>query len=237
MADAILNYFGDLGSNNLIFIIMLVAMIPVIELKGAIPFGASIEIWGEQALSVWESFLYSYIGTTIISIIIILLYKKALELLLRWEPTRNLAHKIINKLHSHKKDIDSQVKTSKINKRLAKALAIGAFVAVPLPLTGIWTGAALCTVLKMPVLDSILSVTLGNLVCGLIVTLVSKQFEAYTHIILIAVLVLALVLFLGKIVIGRIKKSKARVTTDDETKDLSSVALDSTTENTDSTQR
>ncbi|MBQ9791383.1 MAG: small multi-drug export protein [Clostridia bacterium] len=210
MADAILSYFGDLGSNNLIFIILLVAMIPVIELKGAIPFGASIEIWGAKALSVWESFLYAYIGTTLISIIIILLYKKVLDILLKWNVTKNFATKIIDKLNGHKDEIDGQVKSSKINKRLAKALAIGTFVAVPLPLTGVWTGAALCTVLKMPVLDSILSVVLGNLICGLIVTLVSKQFEAYTHIILIAVLALALVLFIGRIVVSKIKKSHAK---------------------------
>ncbi|MBO7219428.1 MAG: small multi-drug export protein [Clostridia bacterium] len=208
MVDAILNFFSSLDSGNIIIITILVAMIPVIEVKGAIPFAASTKFWGKAALSVWEAFLYSFIGSAIIAIGLILLYKQLLKLLLKLKITRKIAHKISAKLNLHKDGITDQVNHSKLNKRIATAIAIGIFVAVPLPLTGVWTAACLCTVLQMPVLDSILSVVIGNAVCGIIITLVSLQFEAYTHIILLVILILALVLFVGKVVLGIVKKHK-----------------------------
>ena len=215
MADAILKYFSEMSGAHVILITLLVAMIPIIELKGAIPFGASTKFWSTSALSVWESFAYAYLGSAIISVLLVLCFKKVLALLMKLKITRKIADKIKLKLNRHKEDIDSQVEKSKsTNTRLIKALAIFAFVAVPLPLTGVWTGACLCTVLNMPLLDSMISVLVGNLVCGLIVTLVSKQFEAYTHIILIVVLILAVVLFLGKMLISKIKHRHDNSTTE-----------------------
>ena len=209
MADAILEFFSGLDGSQVSLITFLVAMIPVVELKGAIPFGASSKFWGAEALSVWSSFGMAYLGCSLISVLLILLYKKLLQLLMKIEFTRKLADKIRNNIDGHKEDIDSQINKSKSkHTRLIKALAMGTFVAVPLPLTGVWTGACLTTVLQMPLLDSMLSILLGNLVCGLIVTLVSKQFEAYTHIILLVVLVLALVLFVAKHIFARVRRNR-----------------------------
>jgi uncharacterized membrane protein len=229
MANTILEFFSELGGSQVILITFLVAMIPVIELKGAIPFGASSQFWGGSALSVWSSFGIAYLGCSVISVLLILLYKKLLQLLMKIELTRKLADKIRNNINGHKEDIDTQINKSKSkHTRLVKALAMGAFVAVPLPLTGVWTGACLTTVLNMPVLDSILSVLLGNIVCGLIITLVSKQFEAYTHIILLVILILALVLFIGKIVVSKFKHKHTLATADTSVAD--SAALESISE-------
>ena len=206
MTDSILNFFSDLGGGNVAIITMIVAMIPVIELKGAIPFAASTQFWGEYAISVWEAYLYAFIGTSLIAITLILLYKQLLKLMFKWKLTQNFAKRITLDLTTQKNGIDNQVKQAKINKRVATALTICAIVATPIPLTGVWTCACLCTVLQMPVLDSILCVVTGNAICGLIIAIISYKFAAYTHIILLAILILAILLFIYKVVFKFIKK-------------------------------
>ena len=46
--EIVLAIFG----NNAILATIFISMIPVVELRGAIPFGSSKEIWGENALSI-----------------------------------------------------------------------------------------------------------------------------------------------------------------------------------------
>ena len=65
----VLSIFGE----NPILATIFIAMIPVIELRGAIPFGSSKEIWGDNALSIFEASVYSLVGSIISAIIIILL--------------------------------------------------------------------------------------------------------------------------------------------------------------------
>lgn len=50
------------------------------------------------------------------------------------------------------------------------ALALAAFVAVPLPLTGVWTGCLVAWVFEIPFWRALLSIALGALIAGAIVT-------------------------------------------------------------------
>ena len=59
--------------NNPVLATIFISMIPIVELRGAIPFGSSKEIWGDSALSVFEATVYSVIGSIISAVIIILL--------------------------------------------------------------------------------------------------------------------------------------------------------------------
>ena len=56
------------GSNSWLATII-ISMIPIIELRGAIPFGSAVSLWGENALPVWKSFLFSVLGCTIVCVI------------------------------------------------------------------------------------------------------------------------------------------------------------------------
>mgnify|MGYP003303903731 CR=1 FL=1 len=46
------------GSNSIVATIC-VAMLPLLELKGAIPLGVSAQLWGAAALNTWQAFLLS----------------------------------------------------------------------------------------------------------------------------------------------------------------------------------
>ena len=57
--EIVISIFGD----NPILATIFIAMIPIVELRGAIPFGSSKEIWGDKALSIFEASAYSLIGS------------------------------------------------------------------------------------------------------------------------------------------------------------------------------
>lgn len=93
---------------------------------------------------------------------------------------------------------------------LKKMLGIGAFVAVPLPLTGVWSGSLVAGILELKYFKSLLAVTGGNLVAAAIVTVASVYFAEYIDIMVAAFAVLALaavVLLLIKAFLGG-KKNK-----------------------------
>ena len=74
MTEFIENIFSSIFGNNVILATILIAIIPIIELKGAIPFSMSPEIWGSFALPYWEAFIYGLIGSSLIVPILALLY-------------------------------------------------------------------------------------------------------------------------------------------------------------------
>ena len=54
-----------------------------------------------------------------------------------------------------------------------KSLGVFVFVAIPLPMTGIWTGTAIAVFLGLKFRNVILPVTLGNFVAGVLILILS----------------------------------------------------------------
>ena len=71
MTELIGEIFSKIFNDNVILATIFVSMIPIMELKGGIPFGMSEAFWGVKALSRWQAFWYAYLGC---SIVIIFLY-------------------------------------------------------------------------------------------------------------------------------------------------------------------
>lgn len=59
------------------------------------------------------------------------------------------------------------------------AIALCLFVAIPLPMTGLWTATLAAVALKLPVKTSFISIALGTLIAGGIVTFISAGAEAW----------------------------------------------------------
>lgn len=135
----------------------LLAMVPVFEVKGAIPFGQAV------GLTPVESYIAAIIGSTIMLTF--------LAYFTRW------FYNACKKRGYLKRFIGWMDKIT--NKDLPKwkkygHWAIIAYVAVPIPGTGTWTGAIIASVLGMSPRKIILSVFCGNLISALILSLVSN---------------------------------------------------------------
>ena len=56
-----------------------------------------------------------------------------------------------------------------MSERLIKQLGVFIFVAIPLPMTGVWTGTAIAVFLDLKFKDVILPIVVGNFIAGLLI--------------------------------------------------------------------
>lgn len=199
------------GTNSWLATII-ISMIPIIELRGAIPFGSAVSLWGKQALPVWQSFLYSVLGCSIVCVILTFLFWPIFKWLKGTKLFKSLASAIENKLSRSSKNINDKVQKEDNAKKTwwIKWWGVFVFVAIPLPLTGVWTGTCIALFVGLRKKDTMLSVILGNLVAGTIMMILSYFFADNTIIVLWIFLALVAVFALGLGIRALFKKTKSR---------------------------
>ncbi len=218
MTEWLKNLFVAIFGTNSPLATVIISMIPIIELRGAIPFGSAVELWGEYALPVWQSFLYSVLGCSIVCVILTFLFWPIFKWLKSTKLFKKLATAIENKLNKSSKNINDKVQAEKNEKKIhwIKWWGVFTFVAIPLPLTGVWTGTCIALFIGLSKKDTMLSVILGNVVAGIIMLAITYLFGDNTLIVLWLFLGLVLIfaLVLGvRAIIKRIKnKSKQNET-------------------------
>ena len=97
-----------------------------------------------------------------------------------------------------------------------KKLGVFIFVAIPLPMTGIWTGTAIAVFLGLKFKEAILPALIGNLVAGLIISVLAEVcLSIWTIAVLDYILygLFALAIILLIVVIIKIANSKPQDTT------------------------
>ena len=191
----------------------LISMVPIVELRGAIPFGAAKSMWGENALSLWASFVVSILGSTLVCVILTFLFWPILNWFKKTKMFEKLADFIERKLNKNSERINNKTKEEKNEKRTfwLKFFGVFAFVAIPLPLTGVWTGTCLALFLGLSKIHTMAAVITGNLVAGLIMTLVSYFFADNTMIVLLAFLGLVVLFIVYEIIKAIIKNENNTV--------------------------
>ena len=85
---------------------------------------------------------------------------------------------------------------------MEKLIITTAFVAIPVPGTGVYTGSVLAIFIGLNFYQTVLSVTVGNIIAGLIVTLICSTFPEFTTIIFIAFLAMLIVYLAYRIVVA-----------------------------------
>lgn len=138
---------------------ILLAMLPIVELRGSIPFAI-----GVFEMAPWLAFLLSILGDIIPAIFIILFLKPLSE----WLASKS---KLFKKLF----DWWFRHVTKNFEKKYAKygEWALLLFVAIPLPITGAWTGSVAAFLFCIPRKRAIVFVSGGVIIAGILVTLIS----------------------------------------------------------------
>lgn len=156
MKEAIANFFLETVGEELC--VFFCSLLPIIELRGAIPLGAGF------GLPWWMTYLIAVVGN-MLPVPIILLFVKAV---LTWMSKCRVSffNKVANKLFEK-----AEKNREKIEKYAFWGLAI--FVAIPLPGTGAWTGALVAALFDMKFWKSFLSTLIGVLGAGVVMTLIS----------------------------------------------------------------
>lgn len=198
MKEALVEFLQSITGNSYLTV-ALVSMFPLIELKGAIPVGEAL------GLSLWQSAGLSYLGSTAVSIPIFFLLVPVFNLMKRWRFLRRLAEKIEGVFKRRAEKLkDSGNGEQKVRKMLI--WGVYAFIALPLPLTGVWTGTAIAVFLGLKFKESVLPIILGNLTAGSAITLLTWLFADYVEYIILglfACAIIMLIVFIIKVALSK----------------------------------
>lgn len=191
---------------------MIISMIPIVELRGAIPFGSATAFWGENALSLWQSFLVSVFGSTLVCIVLTFCFWPIFKWLKSTKVFKKVALFIEKKLNRNAEGIEKKTQSEKDAKKIKwlKLIGIFGFVAIPLPLTGVWTGTCLALFIGLSKKETMITVILGNIVAGLLMTMISYFFADNTMIVFYAFFILVGVFIIYEIIKSVIRKVKAK---------------------------
>ncbi|MCR4963549.1 MAG: small multi-drug export protein [Firmicutes bacterium] len=151
MADSFIAFFSTVEPHLAVFFL---SMLPVTELRGALPLSV---LWG---LTPMQGFLWAAAGNFVPVIPLLLFLPWAIRSLSSKGPLRRPFQKLI----AHNRDNQDKV-------RRWGMLGLYFLVAVPLPMTGVWTGCLVASLMSLPFGRSLIAVSAGILTAGMIMTL------------------------------------------------------------------
>lgn len=189
-----LEFLAENLSEYVVLAIFLVALFPALESKVAIPFALAQPIWGPATLSPLIACGISFLGTMLPSFFIILISRKIKA------KTSGFVHdkflfRIQSRLKKHFNKFNQ--KTSILN----KCMYLGCFVALPLPLTGVYTGSLIAGFSNLKIWQGFVSILIGELLTCIGLTIICTLFENSAFYLLIMSIILGFLLMLGNLVL------------------------------------
>lgn len=145
---------------KVIIVTLLLAMVPISEVRGAIPYAVV------QGIPVPWDFLVPVLGNIFVVPWLLLL----LEPFFRWL----WAQPSLERLKQWVAKYQTRTVSKVTQHRRTIMVALFLFVAVPLPSTGAYSGALAAVLLRLPKRQSFLVISLGVVVAGIIVYLTTK---------------------------------------------------------------
>lgn len=198
---------------------MVMSFVPMIELKGAIVYARALV----EPMALYLAFLLSYVGSTLVFFPIYWLLRPILNLMKKIRWFRGLAEKV-EFYFKKKADETLEKQTNKkrsrpISDTLIKQIGVFVFVAIPLPMTGVWTGTAIAVFLNLKFKDAVLPVVIGNIIAGGLISLLTIVCEAVKinlDYVLYALFALAVILLIVTILKVALSKPKTQKTSEDQ---------------------
>ena len=141
---------------NKLLTVFFISMLPIVELRGAIPVGAALD------LPFFLNYAICVLGN-ILPVPFLIMFSKGL--LSYFSKNRRFGYhfkKIINKADEKAKQIGG-----------FELLGLFFFVAIPLPGTGAWTGSLIAAILRLRLIPSFLTILSGVMTSGIIMGVLS----------------------------------------------------------------
>ncbi len=134
----------------------LLAMVPVIEIRGALPFGVAL------GLDPIVSLMVSILGNMVPVPFIVFFIEKIFEWMRRFDKFRHIVERMETRAARHEKTIEKY-----------KSWGLFILVAIPLPGTGAWTGSLVAALFKFPVKKAFFLIFMGVIVAGIAVFIIT----------------------------------------------------------------
>jgi uncharacterized membrane protein len=140
---------------------LLLSAIPLTELRASIPLAFTVmqQAWG---WSWWEIYLLAFLGNMLPVPIILWFLGPVSRFLSRWRPFRVFFERLFERAR----------RKAGTNIEKYEALGLAVFVAIPLPMTGAWSGCVVAYLFGIPFRMALPAIALGVAGAGAIVTLI-----------------------------------------------------------------
>lgn len=137
------------------FLTILIAALPVVELRGAV----LLAVLGWH-MEPFQAVLLSILGNFLVVIPLLLFWEHAAHRVMAWHPFfHHSFHWVFARTHQkHSKKFET-----------ASVFALFVFVAIPLPLTGAWTGTVAAYLFGIPFWKALFAIGLGIVAAGILV--------------------------------------------------------------------
>lgn len=135
----------------------LVATVPVIELRGAIPFGVA------RGLGIWTAIAVSVLGNLLPVPFIVLFIRNVFSWLRKRHARLN---DLVNRLEAR-----AEGKEDTVRRYAFWGLVL--LVAIPLPGTGAWTGALVAAMMRMPLRKAFPAIAVGVVIAAVVVSVIT----------------------------------------------------------------
>ncbi len=162
--------------------VFLISMIPIFELRGAIPIGIKY-----YHLSYPKTFAVSVAGNMVPIFFILLFFDFITRLFFRVPFLKKMLLKVFER---------TRKKSATIEKY--EEIGLMLFVAIPLPVTGAWTGSLAAYLFGLKFWKSILFIFLGVLIAGVVVSILTAMNWVGAAIFLIALISVLIKPFIKK---------------------------------------
>ena len=153
LASTLAELFKGGGKEVAIFII---SLLPILELRGGL---IAARILGVEFI---KAFIICYIANILPVPFILLFINYLFNKMSKWKPTKKIVDWLSNKTLKKKEQIDKY-----------GYFGLFLFVGIPLPGTGAWTGSLLAILLNLDKKKSFITIAIGVLAAGIIMSLLS----------------------------------------------------------------
>jgi uncharacterized membrane protein len=143
--------------HNILYIILL-TLIPTLELRASIPYGVLI-----ARLPFLEVFVIAVIVNILLGLVLFVLLESLVKFFTRFQLINDIYEKIVSRTQRKVKPYVERFGT----------LGVALFIAVPLPGSGVWTGALAAYLLGLKFRKFMLANIAGVLIAGVVVTAIS----------------------------------------------------------------
>lgn len=207
MIDHAVNYLQELLLEWFHYpwiVVILLAALPIVEARLAIPMAIK---FGYDGI---VPFLLGFFGSSLFAPVLLLILIPFIKWLAKTRVFRRLGETLYEKFLHKSRSLKSGASDAK------KMLWLAVFVAIPLPLTGVWTGCAVASIIRLPYLKSLVSVVGGNAVACTILAVLSALFsETVINYIIVAIAIIAVIIVIALIIKAFTGKKSAAQTDND----------------------
>ena len=155
----IIELIEKLAANG-VLVTFLVSMVPILELRGAIPLGVSL------GLSHFEALGISVLGNMLPVPFVVIFVRQIFGFMKQKIPA----------LHGFVERMEKKAESKKEMIRKWQLFGLVMLVAIPIPGTGAWTGAVIAGLLNVKKRQAIPAICLGVVIAGILVTGITYGF-------------------------------------------------------------